>query len=140
MKPPTAFIPQEVSPDLSHLVKIAPLMREISRHTTVLPILVHTGQDYDDGLSNVFSRQMDIPKPNVNLKVGSGSQASQTAEILQRIEPALLEQKPDLVLVVGDVNSTMAETLAAAKLCIQLCMWKLHSGVLTVRCLRKSTA
>jgi UDP-N-acetylglucosamine 2-epimerase (non-hydrolysing) len=99
-----------------NLPKIGPLMREMGRHPQIEPILVHTGQHYDEKLSDIFFRQMGIPAPHVNLEVGSGSHATQTAEILKRIEPVLLEQKPDVVLVVGDVNSTIAVSLAAAKL------------------------
>src|SRR5580692_922189 len=99
-----------------NLPKIAPLLREMQRHPEIEPILVHTGQHYDEKLSDVFFRQMGIPAPHVNLEVGSGSHASQTAEILKRVEPVLLERKPDLVLVVGDVNSTIAVSLAAVKL------------------------
>jgi UDP-N-acetylglucosamine 2-epimerase (non-hydrolysing) len=99
-----------------NLVKIAPLMRAMKQHREIEPLLVHTGQHYDEKLSDVFFRQMGIPAPDVNLGVGSGSHAAQTAEILKRIEPVLLEHRPDLVLVVGDVNSTIAVSLAAAKL------------------------
>jgi len=99
-----------------NLIKIAPLLREMRKHSEIQPLLLHTGQHYDDKLSDVFFRQMGIPEPDVNLEVGSGSHAWQTAEILKRIEPFLLEQKPDLVLVVGDVNSTVAASLAAVKL------------------------
>lgn len=99
-----------------NLVKIAPLMREMRGHASIQPILVHTGQHYDEKLSDVFFRQMGIPAPDFNLEVGSGSHAWQTAEILKRIEPLLIEQKPDLVLVVGDVNSTIAASLASVKL------------------------
>jgi len=99
-----------------NLPKIGPLMREMGRHPQIEPILVHTGQHYDEKLSDIFFRQMGIPAPHVNLEVGSGSHATQTAEILKRIEPVLLERKPDLVLVVGDVNSTIAVSLAAVKL------------------------
>jgi len=103
-----------------NLPKIAPLMREMGRHPQIEPILVHTGQHYDEQLSDIFFRQMGIPAPHVNLEVGSGSHAAQTAEILKRIEPVLIEQKPDLVLVVGDVNSTIAVSLAAVKLGIRV--------------------
>src|SRR5579864_5672790 len=99
-----------------NLPKIAPLMREMQRHPEIDPILVHTGQHYDAALSDIFFRQMGIPTPHVNLEVGSGSHAVQTAEVLKRIEPILLEHQPDLVLVVGDVNSTIAVSLAAVKL------------------------
>lgn len=101
-----------------NLVKIAPLLREMRRHPEIEPILVHTGQHYDEKLSDVFFRQMGIPEPDVNLEVGSGSHAWQTSEILRKIEPVILERKPDCVLVVGDVNSTVAASLAAAKLLI----------------------
>jgi UDP-N-acetylglucosamine 2-epimerase (non-hydrolysing) len=103
-----------------NLVKIAPLLREAKRHPEIHSLLVHTGQHYDEKLSEVFFQQMGIPEPDVNLEVGSGSQAWQTAEILKRIEPILIEHSPDLVLVVGDVNSTLAASLAAAKLGIHI--------------------
>jgi UDP-N-acetylglucosamine 2-epimerase (non-hydrolysing) len=103
-----------------NLPKIAPLIQEMQRHPEIEPILVHTGQHYDDALSNIFFRQMNIPAPDFNLQVGSGSQAYQTAEVLKRIEPILIEQEPDLVLVVGDVNSTVAVSLAASKLGIPI--------------------
>jgi len=99
-----------------NLPKIGPLMREMQRHPEIEPILVHTGQHYDEKLSDIFFRQMGIPAPHENLEVGSGSHAAQTAEILKRIEPVLVARKPDLVLVVGDVNSTIAVSLAAVKL------------------------
>jgi UDP-N-acetylglucosamine 2-epimerase (non-hydrolysing) len=99
-----------------NLPKIAPLIREMKRHPEIEPILVHTGQHYDDTLNNIFFRQMGIPAPDVNLEVGSASHAAQTAEILKRVEPVLIAQQPDLVLVVGDVNSTIAVSLAAVKL------------------------
>src|SRR3982074_1061583 len=103
-----------------NLVKIAPLLGAKRRHKQIESILVHTGQHYDEKLSAVFFQQMGIPKPDINLNVGSGSQSWQTAEILKRIEPVLLEQKPDVVLVVGDVNSTVAASLAAAQLGIPI--------------------
>ena len=99
-----------------NLPKIAPLIREMQRHPEIDPILVHTGQHYDEALSDIFFRQMGIPTPHVNLEVGSGSHAAQTAEVLKRVEPVLIERQPDLVLVVGDVNSTIAVSLAAVKL------------------------
>jgi UDP-N-acetylglucosamine 2-epimerase (non-hydrolysing) len=99
-----------------NLPKIAALIREMHRHSEIEPILVHTGQHYDEKLSDIFFRQMGIPTPHVNLEVGSGSHAAQTAEVLKRVEPVLIEHQPDLVLVVGDVNSTIAVSLAAVKL------------------------
>lgn len=103
-----------------NLPKIAPLIREMQRHPEIEPILVHTGQHYDEALSDIFFRQMGIPAPHVNLEVGSASHAAQTAEVLRRVEPVLIEHHPDLVLVVGDVNSTIAVSLAAAKLGISV--------------------
>jgi UDP-N-acetylglucosamine 2-epimerase (non-hydrolysing) len=103
-----------------NLPKIAPLMREMRRHPEIEPILVHTGQHYDEKLSDIFFRQMGIPAPDVNLEVGSGSHAEQTAEVLKRVEPVLIERKPDVVIVVGDVNSTIAVSLAAVKLGIRV--------------------
>jgi UDP-N-acetylglucosamine 2-epimerase (non-hydrolysing) len=103
-----------------NLPKIAPLIREMRHHREIQSILVHTGQHYDEALSAIFFRQMGIPTPDINLEVGSGSHASQTAEVLKRIEPVLIGQKPDIVVVVGDVNSTLAVSLAASKLGIPI--------------------
>lgn len=103
-----------------NLPKIAPLLREMRLYPEITAILVHTGQHYDKNLSDIFFRQMGIPAPQVNLEVGSGSHAAQTAEILKRIEPVLEEHRPDVVVVVGDVNSTIAVSLAAAKLGIRV--------------------
>src|SRR5438309_10815586 len=74
-----------------NLPKIAPLIREMRRHPEIEPILVHTGQHYDEKLSNIFFRDMGIPAPDINLEVGSGSHAAQTAEVLRRIEPVLTD-------------------------------------------------
>ncbi len=103
-----------------NLPKIAPLLREMGKYPQIEAILVHTGQHYDEGLSDIFFRQMGIPEPHVNLEVGSGSHALQTAEILKRVEPVLAEYKPDIALVVGDVNSTIAVSLAAVKMGIHV--------------------
>jgi UDP-N-acetylglucosamine 2-epimerase (non-hydrolysing) len=81
---------------------------------------VHTGQHYDSAMSDVFFDQLGLPAPDVNLEVRSGSHAQQTAEIMARFEPVVLSQQPDVVLVYGDVNSTMAAALVCAKLQIPL--------------------
>jgi UDP-N-acetylglucosamine 2-epimerase (non-hydrolysing) len=83
-------------------------------------ILVHTGQHYDIEMSEVFFRELGLPNPDLNLEVGSSSHAIQTANIMIRFEEVCLKEKPDWVLVVGDVNSTMACTLVAAKLGVQV--------------------
>ena len=98
-----------------NLVKMAPIIREMDRWPDIEWMLVHTGQHYDARLSDLFFRQLNIPEPNVNLDVGSGSQSWQTAEIIKRIEPVLVEHCPDVVLVVGDVSSTLAASLVAVK-------------------------
>ncbi len=99
-----------------NFMKIAPLMAEYSRHKNIHAILVHTGQHYDDIMSNFFFSELGIPKPDINLDVGSGSHAVQTAEIMKRFEPVLINHKPDVVVVVGDVNSTIACGLVTVKL------------------------
>ncbi len=103
-----------------NFVKIAPLMSECRRHANIKPLLVHTGQHYDAKMSDLFFHQLGIPEPDVNLGVGSGSHAKQTADIMKAFEPVLLEYKPDAVVVVGDVNSTIACGLVAVKLGIKL--------------------
>ncbi len=100
-----------------NFMKIAPLMKVFSeRADRFEPILVHTGQHYDRAMSDSFFRDLGIPEPDVNLGVGSGSHGVQTAEVLMKIEALLIERQPHAVLVVGDVNSTLAATLAAVKL------------------------
>ena len=101
-------------------MKIAPLMSQYKRHENVHAILVHTGQHYDDAMSSLFFKDLDIPKPDINLEVGSDTHAQQTAEIMKRFEPVLVDYKPDIVIVVGDVNSTIACGLVAVKLGIKL--------------------
>jgi UDP-N-acetylglucosamine 2-epimerase (non-hydrolysing) len=99
-----------------NFMKIAPILAACGARPGFLSTLVHTGQHYDASMSKLFFEQLRIPRPDVNLEVGSGSHAQQTAAVLQRFEPVLLERCPDLVLVVGDVNSTLACSLAAVKL------------------------
>jgi UDP-GlcNAc3NAcA epimerase len=103
-------------------IKAAAVSRAIEKHNSeggrpkIREILVHTGQHYDDNMSARFFRELEIPEPDVNLNVGSGSHAQQTGQMLIKIEEALLEERPNLVMVYGDTNSTLAGALAAAKL------------------------
>lgn len=99
-----------------NLMKIAPLVEEMEHHPDVLQILLHTGQHYDDKMSQIFFNQLGIPRPDVYLGVGSGSHAEQTARVMVEFEKALLKIRPDAVVVVGDVNSTLACAITAAKL------------------------
>src|SRR3989304_523263 len=103
-----------------NFMKIAPIIRELQLHQasggSLRYRLIHTGQHYDAGMSGEFFAQLGIPKPDVNLEVGSGTQAEQTSAIMVRYEKLLLEQRSDLCLVVGDVTSTMACSIVAQKL------------------------
>jgi UDP-N-acetylglucosamine 2-epimerase (non-hydrolysing) len=103
-----------------NFMKIAPLMEAYKRFPAIQPLLVHTGQHYDARMSELFFRQLGIPKPDVNLGVGSGTHATQTAEIMKAFEPIVIAHKPDAVLVVGDVNSTIACGMVAVKLGVKL--------------------
>ena len=99
-----------------NFMKIAPLMRVFrARPDRFDARLVHTGQHYDEAMKDAFFRQLHIPEPDIDLGVGSGSHAVQTAEIMRRFEPVLDDLQPDVVLVVGDVNSTIACALVATK-------------------------
>lgn len=98
-----------------NFIKIAPIMRAISARRGISARLVHTGQHYGSDMSDSFFEELGIPKPDINLEVGSSSHAFQTAEIMQKFEPALDSGPADAVLVVGDVNSTIACALVAAK-------------------------
>ena len=99
-----------------NFMKVAPVHAAFRKRAGVRQSLVHTGQHYDANLSDIFFEQLQIPRPDVSLEVGSGSHAVQTAEVMIRFEKTILERKPDLVLVYGDVNSTVAATLVCAKL------------------------
>ncbi|MEP7151064.1 MAG: UDP-N-acetylglucosamine 2-epimerase (non-hydrolyzing) [Nitrospira sp.] len=99
-----------------NFMKIAPLMREMRKHSDITPLLVHTGQHYDVKMAGQFFEDLQIPLPNVSLDVGSGTHAVQTAEVMKRLEPIVEQERPDVVLVVGDVNSTMAAALTSVKL------------------------
>jgi UDP-N-acetylglucosamine 2-epimerase (non-hydrolysing) len=99
-----------------NFMKVAPVLRALRNRVHVHQTLIHTGQHYDVNMSDIFFPQLDIPPPDVNLAVGSGSHAKQTADIMIRLEPILLQHTPDVVLVYGDVNSTIATSLVCAKL------------------------
>ena len=101
-----------------NFMKAAPVMAALRRKLNVVQTLVHTGQHYDRNMSDVFFEQLEIPAPDFNLGVGSGTHAQQTAEVMSRFEPVVLEKKPDIVLVYGDVNSTMAAAVVCSKLLV----------------------
>src|SRR5579863_972774 len=118
MSPTTAHILHVVGAR-PNFVKVAPVMSALAQRG-FRQTLVHTGQHYDVNMSDVFFQELSIPSPQVNLCVGTGSHARQTAEIMTRFEPVVLEHKPDLVLVYGDVNSTVAAALVCAKLLVKV--------------------
>ena len=104
-----------------NFMKMAPIVAAIARRPAELsPLLVHTGQHYDETMSASFFRELKIPPPDVNLEVGSGTHAEQTARVMLAFEPVLVRERPDWVVVVGDVNSTLACALVAAKLGIRV--------------------
>ena len=99
-----------------NFMKAAPVMRAVRESGVAEQTLVHTGQHYDAAMSEIFFRQLELPEPDVNLEVGSGSHAVQTARIMTRFEEVVIKERPDLVLVYGDVNSTVASALVCSKL------------------------
>ena len=103
-----------------NFMKIAPLYHALKKEPWAAPVIVHTGQHYDHNMSETFFEDLGLPRPHINLGVGSGSHAEQTGTVMISYEKILNEQKPDLVVVVGDVNSTMAATIAASKLGIKV--------------------
>ncbi len=103
-----------------NFMKVAPLYHALSSEPWARPVIVHTGQHYDANMSGAFFSEFGLPEPHVSLGVGSGSHAEQTAKVMMAYERILQGQRPDLVIVVGDVNSTMAATLAACKLGVRV--------------------
>lgn len=101
-----------------NFMKVAPVHAALAARNGSKQVLVHTGQHYDAFMSDIFFRQLDIPEPDHNLGVGSGTHAQQTAQIMMGTESVILKEKPDLVLVYGDVNSTVAAALVCAKLLV----------------------
>lgn len=102
-----------------NFMKIAPLYHELKKRSGITPFIVHTGQHYDLNMSDVFFQDFNLPEPHIHLGVGSGTHAEQTGNVMIAYEKILMLEKPDLVVVVGDVNSTVAATLAAVKLGIK---------------------
>jgi UDP-N-acetylglucosamine 2-epimerase (non-hydrolysing) len=104
-----------------NFMKVAPIVEAMKRREREFtPLVVHTGQHYDSAMSDAFFRDLDLPQPDVHLGVGSTSHAAQTAAIMERFEPVVLREKPDWVLVVGDVNSTLACALVCVKLGVKV--------------------
>src|SRR5947209_6614318 len=104
-----------------NFMKVAPIVAAMNRRAKEFhPILIHTGQHYDAAMSRAFFRDLEIPEPDIDLGVGSGSHAMQTAGVIQAFEPYVLSEKPDWVIVVGDVNSTVACALVCAKLGVKV--------------------
>lgn len=99
-----------------NFMKVAPLWRALAARPGLQPVLIHTGQHYDRNMSDVFFEDLGLPQPDVHLGVGGGSHAQQTAGVMVKFEELCLQRRPDLVVVVGDVNATMATTVVAAKL------------------------
>ncbi len=122
-----------------NFIKIAPFIRAINTHNQTAPNkvehkLVHTGQHYDQRMSSTFFTELGIPEPDINLEIGSGSHAEQVGQTMIEFEKVLLREKPDWVVVVGDVNATLACSVTAKKLCIRCCHIEagLRSGDITM--------
>jgi UDP-N-acetylglucosamine 2-epimerase (non-hydrolysing) len=99
-----------------NFMKVAPLYHALKKEPWARPVIVHTGQHYDANMSDTFFADLGLPKPHIYLGIGSGTHAEQTAKVMLAYEKVILEQRPDLIVVVGDVNSTMAVTLVASKI------------------------
>lgn len=103
-----------------NFMKMAPVVADLRRRPGIRTVVVHTGQHYDAAMSHVFFQQLGLPEPEHHLEVGSGSHTTQTARVLERLEPVLRSVRPDMVLVPGDVNSTMAAAVAASQQAIPI--------------------
>ena len=99
-------------------MKVAPLYHALKRQPWCTPVIVHTGQHYDANMSDAFFDDLGLPEPDIHLGIGSGSHAEQTGGVMTAYEKVLMDTPPALTVVVGDVNSTAACTLAAKKLCL----------------------
>src|SRR2546423_14356093 len=104
-----------------NFMKVAPIVEAMRRRASAFaPLIVHTGQHYDEQMSDAFFRDLGLPRPDVYLGVGSGTHAAQTAAVMQAFEPVVLRERPDWVVVVGDVNSTLACALVCSKLGVRV--------------------
>jgi len=103
-----------------NFMKAAPVIRAVHAHGGIAQTLVHTGQHYDANMSDIFFQQLGLPAPDINLGIGSGSHAEQTAKVMLAFEQVVLDRQPDVVMVYGDINSTVAATLVSSKLGIQV--------------------
>src|SRR5690348_9141801 len=101
-----------------NFMKVAPVYAALAARDYIRQTVVHTGQHYDFNMSEIFFQQLGLPEPDINLQVGSGTHAQQTAQIISRFETVVEKQKPDVVVVYGDVNSTVAAALVCAKLLV----------------------
>ncbi len=111
-----------------NFMKIAPIIRELQQRTTDFDFrLIHTGQHYDNEMSGIFFKELNIPEPDYHLEVGGGTHAEQTAKIMIQFERICMESRPDVVLVVGDVNSTLACAIVTKKL--QICLAHVEAGL-----------
>ena len=109
-------------------MKAAPVVRALDRSDYVRQTLVHTGQHYDFNLSDVFFQELGLPAPDINVEVGSSSHAQQTSQIIARFEAVVLAREPNLVIVYGDVNSTVAAALVCAKLTVPVAHVERRAG------------
>ncbi len=117
-----------------NFMKVAPLFHALKQESWCRPVLIHTGQHYDVNMSDAFFRDLQLPEPDHHLEVGSGTHAEQTGRVMMAYEKICFEHRPDWVVVVGDINSTLACALVAAKLCIPVAHLEagLRSGDLTM--------